>query len=250
MKPAKHLTFLMVLSQITGLFLFVPASRADSQKDIELLIGYVKQTGTKVQKTDKCESSMMGFYQAPTQDGTGDRLVFCSNNIDFNDTSAVWEVLAHESAHVMQACNGSLLWKETYHPRMLRRLKEQAPHYAEILNQYRGRDKMMELEAFDMELKPASEVITLFAKFCSGDNQQPSSAASGSDSAESILSIVGGEESFKALLAWAKNNLSQQELQQLAATLKSENVPAIKRALVALMNRFNQAQSYENYRLF
>ena len=133
---------------------------------------------------------------------------------------------------------------------MLRRLKEQAPHYAEILNQYRGRDKMMELEALDMELKPASEVITLFTKFCSGDTQQPSTASSGSESADSILSIVGGEESFKALLAWAKNNLSQQELQQLAATLKSENVPAIKRALVALMNRFNQAQSYENYRLF
>ena len=250
MKRSKHLATLIAISQITGVLAVTPASRADSQKDIEQLIGYVKQSGTKVQKTDKCDASMMGFYQSPTEDGTGDRLVFCSNNIDFNDTSAVWEVLAHESAHVMQACNRGLLWKETYHPRMLRRLKEQAPHYAEILNQYRGRDKMMELEAFDMELKPADEVITLFAKFCSGNTQQPSTAASGSESAESILSIVGGEESFKALLAWAKNNLSQQELQQLAATLKSENVPAIKRALVALMNRFNQAQSYENYRLF
>jgi hypothetical protein len=250
MKASKHLTSLVVLSQITSVLAVTPASRADSQKDIEVLIGYVKQSGTKVQKTDKCDASMMGFYQSPTEDGTGDRLVFCSNNIDFNDTSAVWEVLAHESAHVMQACNRGLLWKETYHPRMLRRLKEQAPHYAEILNQYRGRDKMMELEAFDMELKPASEVITLFAKFCSGDNQQPATASSGSESAESVLSIVGGEESFKALLAWARNNLSQQELQQLAATLKSENIPAIKRALVALMNRFNQAQSYENYRLF
>lgn len=250
MKPSKHLATVLAISQITGVLALTQASRADSQKDIELLIGYVRQTGTKVQKTKKCDSSMMGYYQAPTQDGTGDRLVFCSNNIDFNDNSAVWEVLAHESAHVMQACNRGLLWKETYHPRMLRRLKEQAPHYAQILNQYRGRDKMIELEAFDMELKPASEVITLFTKFCSGDAQQPSTATSESDSAESILSIVGGEESFKALLAWAKNNLSQQELQQLAATLDSGNISAIKRSLVALMNRFNQAQSYENYRLF
>ena len=106
----------MVLSQITGLLALIPSSYADSQKDIELLIGYVEQTGTKVQKSDKCGSSVMGFYQAPTQDGTGDRLVFCSNNIDFNDNSAVWEVLAHESAHVMQACNRGLLWKAEYKP--------------------------------------------------------------------------------------------------------------------------------------
>ena len=84
MKPSIHLTTVMVLSQITGLFALVPSSYADSQKDIELLIGYVEQTGTKIQKSDKCDSMVMGFYQAPTQDGTGDRLVFCSNNIDFN----------------------------------------------------------------------------------------------------------------------------------------------------------------------
>ena len=250
MKPSKHLTTLIVLSQITGIFALVPSSYADSQKDIELLIGYVEQTGTKVQKSEKCGSSVMGFYQAPTQDETGDRLVFCSNNINFNDNSAVWEVLAHESAHVMQACNRGLLWKAEYHPRILRGLKEQAPHYAQILNQYRGRDKMIELEAFDMELKPASEVITLFARFCSGNNEQHRTASSSNASAVSILSIVGGEESYKALLAWAENNLSQQELQQLEAILQSEDVAAIKTVLVRLMNRFNQAQSYENYRLF
>ena len=240
----------MILSQITGLFALVPTSYADSQKDIELLIDYVEQTGTKVQKSNNCDSSVMGFYQAPTQDGTGDRLVFCSNNINFNDNSIVWEVLAHESAHVMQACNRGLLWKAEYHPRILRGLKEQAPHYAQILNQYRGRDKMIELEAFDMELKPASEVINLFVRFCSGNNQQPRTASSSNTSVDSILSIVGGEESYKALLAWAENNLSQQELEQLSTILKSGNVPTIKNALIRLMNRFNQAQSYENYRLF
>ena len=250
MKHSKHLIALMVLGQITGLLALIPSSYADSQKDIELLIGYVEQTGTKVQKSEKCGSSILGFYQAPTQDGTGDRLVFCSNNINFKDNSAVWEVLAHESAHVMQACNRGLLWKAEYHPRILRGLKEQAPHYAQILNQYRGIDKMIELEAFDMELKPASEVITLFARFCSGNNEQPRTASSSNASADSILSIVGGEESYKALLAWAENNLSQQELQQLEAILKSENIAAIKTVLVRLMNRFNQAQSYENYRLF
>ena len=41
---------------------------------------------------------------------------------------------------------------------MTRNLKNVAPHYYQILQQYRGGDKMIELEAFDMELKTASEV--------------------------------------------------------------------------------------------
>ena len=122
---SKALIGLATLSQLLGLAAIVSAARADSPRDIELLIRYIKESGTKVQKTN-CDASTLGFYQAPTEDGQGDRLVFCSNNIDFNDTSAVWEVLAHEGAHVMQACNRGLLWKDTYHPRMLRRLKEQA----------------------------------------------------------------------------------------------------------------------------
>ncbi|WP_137024995.1 hypothetical protein [Synechococcus sp. UW179A] len=230
---------------------FPPTAYADSPKDIELLITYVQQTGTKVEKTT-CDSNTLGFYQAPTEGGGGDRLVFCSNNIDFNDISAVWEVLAHESAHVMQACNGGLLWKAEYHPRMLRGLKEQAPHYAQILRQYNGWDKMMELEAFDMELRPASEVISLFVNYCTRPTNQnsQSTAQSSGESAESILSIVGGKESLNALLAWAEDNLSQQELKQLAQALESNNIPDIKQALIALMNQFNQAQSYESYRLF
>ena len=253
MVASKPLLALLALGQISSVLSLGIAARADSPKDIELLITYIRKTGTKVQKTT-CDSSTMGFYQAPTEDGTGDRLVFCSNNIDFDDVSAVWEVLAHEGAHVMQACNRGLLWKDEYHPRMLRRLQEQAPHYAQILNQYRGRDKMMELEAFDMELKPASNVISLFLKYCTNSSSRPTQSSStprsGSDSGQSILALVGGEESFKALLAWAKDNLSKVELQQLAAVLKSENVDLIKKTLLALMNRFNQAQTYQNYRLF
>lgn len=254
MAKLKSFTTAVVLAQAAILLVFTPSAYADSPKDIELLITYVQQTGTKVQKTT-CDANTLGFYQAPTEGGGGDRLVFCSNNIDFNDISAVWEVLAHESAHVMQACNGGLLWKTEYHPRMLRGLKEQAPHYAQILRQYNGWDKMMELEAFDMELRPASEVISLFVNYCARPSPQSSQSSaaetqSGADSVESILSIVGGEKSFKALLAWAEDNLSEQELQQLAKALDSDNVPAIKQALIALMNQFNQAQSYESYRLF
>lgn len=231
---------------------------ADSTKDIKDFIGLIKQTGTKVQKTDNCPDNTYGFYQPPKKDGSGDRLVFCSNRIDFNDTSAVWEVLAHEGAHVMQACNGGLLWKEEYHPRMLRKLKEQAPHYAKILSQYRGKDKMYELEAFDMELRTAQQVIGYFKEFCTKDSgastaqAEPQEAApQGSNSAaDSIFAVVGGESSFKSLMQWAAQNLSAQQQQQLMTIIKSGNFAQIKQALLALQARFNQSQSYQNYRLF
>ena len=61
------------------------------------------------------------------------------NNIDENDPSSYWEVLAHESAHVMQACmNYEPIYKPNYHPSILRSLKQNAPHLAELLNEYRG----------------------------------------------------------------------------------------------------------------
>ena len=163
---------------LIGLSLSAGPAKADSWKDIEDLIEMVKSTGTKVQKTDDCDGQTMGYYQPPREDSSGDRLVFCTNNLDMEDVSAVWEVLSHESAHVMQACQGGLIWKEEFHPRMLRNLKNVAPHYYEILQQYRGGDKMIELEAFDMELKTASEVKELFFDACSRTVEDQPSAGS------------------------------------------------------------------------
>ena len=247
----------MVTTQVLGAVLIsIEAVKADTNKDVQDLISLIKQTGTKVQKSNQCPGDTYGFYQPPQKDGTGDRLVFCTNNVDLEDTSAVWEVLAHEGAHVMQACNGGLLWKPEYHPRLLRNLKERAPHYAQILDQYRGKDKMVELEAFDMELKTAGTVIRYFTEFCTRQEpepqaNEPQAAPSGSNSsAESVLAVVGGEESFKTLMAWAAKNLTPEEKQQLMAIIKSGDVEQVKRALLALQARFNQSQSFQNYRLF
>ena len=247
----------LITTHVLGLVaVMANVAKADTNKDIEDFIELIKQSGTKVQKTDKCPGDTYGFYQQPQKDGSGDRIVFCTNNINLEDTSAVWEVLAHEGAHVMQACNGGLLWKDEYHPRILRNLKERAPHYAKILDQYRGRDKMYELEAFDMELKTAQKVIQNFLEFCKKDKQRPQTAeaqsapAGNNNSVDSVLAVVGGEESFKTLMAWAAENLTIQEQQQLMQILKSGNIEQIKKALIALQARFNQSQSFQNYRLF
>ena len=247
---------LIATPAVSAVCLMAGTAQADTNKDIQDFIGLIKQTGTKVQKSDKCPGDTYGFYQQPQKDGTGDRIVFCTNNIDLEDTSAVWEVLAHEGAHVMQACNGGLLWKDEYHPRMLRNLKERAPHYAKILDQYRGRDKMYELEAFDMELKTAQKVKRYFLEFCIEEEEVPQAAeaqpapAGNNGSVGSVLAVVGGEEAFKTLMAWAAENLNIQQQQQLMETLKSGDINQIKKALLALQSLFNQSQTYQNYRLF
>ena len=229
---------------------FPPASKADSSQDLEELIGLVKQTGTKVLTSSDCEANVSGFYIPPDRDGTGDKLVFCTNNLDLKDTSAVWEVLAHEVVHVMQACAGGPIWKDIYHPRLLRGLKEQAPHYAEILNQYKGEDKLLELEAFDMELKTAREVKELFVNICMQQKSNESKAGEAPELPNSIFEVVGGRNSFMELMVWASKNLRPDQLAALNGVLASGNISEIKRSLVELQSLYNNSRTYQNYRLF
>ncbi|MDB4659838.1 hypothetical protein OAE57_02070 [Synechococcus sp. AH-551-C10] len=258
MRIRQLLASLLLPTQLLGFLSLSTPARADSWKDVEDLIELVKRTGTKVQKTDQCDGNTLGYYQPPRKDGSGDRLVFCTNNLDMEDVSALWEVLSHESAHVMQACNRGLIWKAEFHPRMLRNLKNIAPHYYQILQNYRGGDKMIELEAFDMELKTASEVKNLFIDICSSDdnsNSNPSqqegeSAGTTQGDLNSILAIVGGEASFKALMTWASQNLTAEQLGDLKQILQSGDIAKIKELLLALQKAFNDSKSYENYRLF
>ena len=62
--------------------------------------------------------------------------------------------------------------------------------------------------------------------------------------------IVGGEASFKALMAWAAQNLTAEQLEGLKQILKSGDMAKIKEVLLALQKAFVESQSYENYRLF
>ena len=74
---------------------------------------------------------------------------------------------------------------------------------------------------------------------------EPSEAA-----VNSILAIVGGEASFKALMTWASQNLTLDQLRGLKQILQSGDMEKIKEVLLALQKAFNESKSYENYRLF
>ena len=99
-------------------------------------------------------------------DGKGiDRLVICRRQVDLGDLEAVWEVMAHEATHIMQACTGTSAIADDLMPRLYRELQTLAPHHAKLVGtRDRRSDQRLEAEAFWMELQPRSWCWPCFAK--------------------------------------------------------------------------------------
>ena len=153
-----------IIAAIAGLAIAAPVNAA-SWNDIETLVDLVKGTGTSVQARSCRQQGIQGFYQFNKEEDI-DLLVICTNAVDMNDPDAVWEVVAHESVHVMQACNGGPVIKDSYLPRVIRELQSFTPHYWEVLKTYPDNHKRQEVEAFWMESRPASVPIQWIQDFC------------------------------------------------------------------------------------
>ena len=153
-----------IIAAVAGLALAAPVNAA-SWNDIETLVELVKGTGTSVQARSCQEKGIQGFYHFNNEKEI-DLMVICTNSVDMNDPDAVWEVVAHESVHVMQACNGGPVIKDTYLPRIIRDLQSLTPHYWSILQSYPDSDKRMEVEAFWMETRPVEVPIQWVQDFC------------------------------------------------------------------------------------
>ena len=236
----KKITFLLTPIILQGVF---TPLHSDTRKDIEDLKQLIKSTGTKVIDSSNCKKNELGHYTF--RDKT-DKLVICTNNIDKNDNSAYWEVLAHESAHIMQACNNNNLYKDQYHPRMFRKLKTEAPHYSEILKEYRGQDKIRELEAFDMELKTPEMVKENFEFYCISDRSSTESTELSQKQVDELQGLVGGEENYNLMLTWAENNLTSEEVNEFDNIMETGNVERITKAILGLNKEFELSKTPSN----
>ena len=138
---------------------------AGSWKDINELSRLVRATGTEI-VAKKCSENIYGSYHYDDKRDI-DRLTICTNRVDMDDPDAVWETLAHEATHVAQACNGSNVYKDTYLPRVFRALRAEAPHYVTLLdNSYDNTDRIVEAEAFYMELQEPEKVKRMMVHIC------------------------------------------------------------------------------------
>ncbi|MFM7312240.1 MAG: hypothetical protein ACKO0M_03575 [Cyanobium sp.] len=152
-----------------------PASAA-TQVDIDTLVEVIRSAGSEVVERKDCGKNLLGYYQY--EEKKVDQIVLCTNNIDVNDTDQVWEVLAHETTHIMQACDsldGGMAFEESFFPRIYREVQELSPSSIDDTAAHYGTwNKRQEIEARYMELLPAKDVIELFqSSLCFKQTQQP-----------------------------------------------------------------------------
>ncbi|MBO8228512.1 hypothetical protein HA150_06310 [Prochlorococcus marinus XMU1414] len=222
---------------------FISPVFADSWKDIEDLTKLIESKGTKIIERNNCKENNLGHYSSKGEsDGV---LTICLNNISEDDPSEYWEVLAHEAAHAMQTCNNNTLWQSKYHPRMLRALKAEAPHYAEILKQYRGKDKIFELEAFDMELQTPSEVKYNYKYYClNNQNDELIENPVLTDENISLLyDLVGGKDAYDELVTWGMRNYSEDEIKKFDEIIDNGSFEDLKKSILNLNERYIQSNS-------
>jgi hypothetical protein len=178
----------------------IPPAMASSQADIDDLTALIKKGGTEIVYIDCKDKSTAGKYSYSKKKKI-DRLTICKDSFDPKDTDSHWEVLAHEATHIMQRCNGGTLLVAEHHPRVWRRLKAKAPHYAELLQErYRDADQMHEAEAFVMELQSPEMVKEWFVDYCLTP-RKPAAPAPGqersSGATSSTPALPSGSEACK-----------------------------------------------------
>lgn len=141
------------------------AAGATSLEDIRKLENLINASGSETVVSIHCPSDHAGYYE---NNGKGiDRLVICKRNVDLGDLEAVWEVMAHESTHIMQSCTGTTAIADELMPRTYRELQTMAPHYAKLVgSRYPSSEQRLEAEAFWMELQTPELVLALFRKNC------------------------------------------------------------------------------------
>lgn len=139
--------------------------QATSVNDVKELVQLIKGTGTDVVHGDCEEPNAYGYYTFSKEEDI-DQVFICSSRVDMNDPNEVWDVLAHEATHVMQACQNDNIIKLEKHPAVLRELQDSAPHLYQNLQAYTGRHKLYEAEAFWMMLRSPSIVKEWFYQAC------------------------------------------------------------------------------------
>ena len=157
---------------LSGLLGGAKPAKAASLEDIRQLEDLINAAGVVTLVSDRCPANHAGYYE---RDNAGrHRLVLCHNVVNLADVEAVWEVMAHESTHIMQACTGTTAIADEYMPRTFRELRTMAPHYAKLIDLgYPSGDQRLEAEAFWMELQAPPTVISLFRSLCATGLRRP-----------------------------------------------------------------------------
>jgi hypothetical protein len=135
-----------------------PGRRPTSWADIDYLRSLLTAHGTKVLQQDCNQRGLLGLYH-----NRSDTIVICRVH---RDPQAVWNTLAHEATHRMQACAGGNITDPRQHSAMARALSTYEPQEWRSIALYPREQQLSELEArYTARLAP-DQVPGLFRRYC------------------------------------------------------------------------------------
>jgi len=138
-----------------------PAAGARPQaswQDIDALRGLLVASGSNVVQRDCDQRGLQGLYHQPSR-----TIVVCRVH---SDRDAVWNTLAHEATHRMQACAGGTITRAEHHQAMASALATYDPLEWRSLKAYPAREQLGELEARYTAHLPPAQVLQLFRRYC------------------------------------------------------------------------------------
>ena len=136
------------------------SSRQATWADIDTLRSLLVANGARVTQSDCNQPGLQGLYH----DNSG-TIVICRVH---RDPTAVWNTLAHEATHRMQACAGGTITNPANHQAMAQALATYAPDEWRSLRSYPRSDQLSELEARYTARLPPEQVPRLFRRYCGG----------------------------------------------------------------------------------
>ncbi|MEA5423591.1 hypothetical protein [Synechococcus sp. CCY9202] len=141
-----------------GLALVPTAAGATNWEAIDRLRLLLKRSGVRVVQRDCTQRGLQGLYSHGS-----DTIVICRVH---SNPREVWNTLAHEATHRMQACRGGAITDPNYHRSMAEALAKRSPQDLASLRLYPARQRAGELEARYTAQLPPSQVIQLFERYC------------------------------------------------------------------------------------
>jgi hypothetical protein len=100
-----------------------------------------------------------------------------------------------------------------------------------------------------LEQMSAADVAQMYLDFRSQVEESPQSAELTADDVSSLQGIVGGEQQYGQMMAWAQESLSEQEINMYDAVMDRGDPLACYFAVNALAMRFQEAIGYDGQML-
>ena len=155
----QHLLPLLVLLSSLALPL-CPAAQATSWQSVNDLRAALQRVGVRVVQQDCPQKGLQGLY-----DRARDTIVVCRTH---STAAGVWNTLAHEATHRMQACAGGSIVRRGQGQQMANTLAKYSPNDLRALRHYPSNQHQAEVEARYTAQLPPEQVINLLHRYCGG----------------------------------------------------------------------------------